>query len=140
MFNYYLMNSNTLSGIFAATLKQPTTYPSHLLTDQSVDPRLCFISIIPVYVCICKVLICHHFFRVYHDQKRTNFVEEGETATTSIYPLSTVTILKEEDLETKAGLVEGETARISQFYSLLTSSIDVIRLVCVPVFCVAYVC
>ena len=67
-------------------------------------------------------------------------MEEGETATTSIYPLSTVTILKEEDLETKAGLVEGETARISQFYSLLTSSIDVIRLVCVPVFCVAYVC
>ena len=33
-------------------------------------------------------------------------------------------------MDTKTGLVEGETARISQFYSLLTSSIDVIRVFC----------
>merc|ERR1740128_1105127 len=38
--------------------------------------------------------------------------------------------MKEEELDTKAGLVEGETARITQFYSLLTSSIDVIRVFC----------
>ena len=30
-------------------------------------------------------------------------------------------------METKSGLMEGETHRITQFYSLLTSSIDVIR-------------
>ncbi|XP_023336438.1 estrogen receptor isoform X2 [Eurytemora carolleeae] len=39
-------------------------------------------------------------------------------------------IKEEEELDNKAGLVETETARISQFYGLLTSSIDVIRVFC----------
>ena len=38
--------------------------------------------------------------------------------------------LPEEELDSKAGVVAGEAARISQFYSLLTSSIDVIYKFC----------
>ena len=38
--------------------------------------------------------------------------------------------LSEEEVDSKAGLVAGEAARISQFYSLLTSSIDVIYKFC----------
>jgi hypothetical protein len=36
----------------------------------------------------------------------------------------------EEELESKVGLVAGEAGRIAQFYSLLTSSIDVIYKFC----------
>lgn len=35
--------------------------------------------------------------------------------------------ISEEDLETKSGLMENEAVKITQFYNLLTSSIDVIR-------------
>ena len=38
--------------------------------------------------------------------------------------------LPEEELDSKSGVVAGEAARISQFYSLLTSSIDVIYKFC----------
>ena len=33
-------------------------------------------------------------------------------------------------METKSGLMENEAAKITQFYNLLTSSIDVIRTFC----------
>ena len=35
--------------------------------------------------------------------------------------------ISDEELETKSGLMENEAAKITQFYNLLTSSIDVIR-------------
>ena len=38
--------------------------------------------------------------------------------------------ISEEDLETKSGLMENEAVKITQFYNLLTSSIDVIRSFC----------
>jgi hypothetical protein len=38
--------------------------------------------------------------------------------------------ISEEDLETKSGLMENEAAKITQFYNLLTTSIDVIRNFC----------
>ena len=38
--------------------------------------------------------------------------------------------MSEEDLETKSGLMENEAVKITQFYNLLTSSIDVIRSFC----------
>lgn len=43
---------------------------------------------------------------------------------------SQYTELTEEELDSKSSLVAGEAARISQFYSLLTSSIDVIYTFC----------
>ena len=38
--------------------------------------------------------------------------------------------MTEEEMETKSGLMENEAAKINQFYTLLTSSIDVIRIFC----------
>ena len=38
--------------------------------------------------------------------------------------------ISEEEMETKSGLMENEAAKITQFYNLLTSSIDVIRTFC----------
>ena len=38
--------------------------------------------------------------------------------------------MSEEELETKSGLMENEAVKITQFYNLLTSSIDVIRIFC----------
>ena len=38
--------------------------------------------------------------------------------------------MSEEELETKSGLMENEAVKITQFYNLLTSSIDVIRNFC----------
>ena len=38
--------------------------------------------------------------------------------------------ISEEEMETKSGLMENEAAKITQFYNLMTSSIDVIRTFC----------